>query len=109
MLIDFPGMEDAILPNFKGGEKALAAKMFFDGTNRIMCARLTPGTSIGLHTHDTSSEIIYILSGVGSVLCDGAEETVRPGQCHYCPKGGAHTLKNNGDGDLVFFAVVPQQ
>ena len=76
MLIDFPVTEETILPNFKGGEKEYAAKMFFDGKNRIMCGRLIPGASIGTHTHETSSEIIYILSGTASVVCDGKPETL---------------------------------
>ena len=40
---------------------------------------------------------------------DDGEEPLKPGDCHYCPKGHAHSLINNSDGDLEFFAVVPQQ
>ena len=109
MLLDFPVTEETILPNFKGGEKEYAAKMFFDGKNRIMCGRLIPGASIGTHTHETSSEIIFILSGTASVVCDGKPETLTAGQCHYCPKGSTHTMKNNGPDELTFFAVVPEQ
>ena len=63
----------------------------------------------GLHTHETTCEVIYIISGTGKVLCDGAYEPLAPGACHYCPKGHAHSLINDSDGDLVFFAVVPEQ
>ena len=65
--------------------------------------------SIGLHTHDTSSEIIYILKGRGKVLYDGGYEEVEEGLCHYCPKGHEHSLINDSDEDLIFFAVVPEQ
>ncbi len=27
----------------------------------------------------------------------------------YCPKGHPHSLVNDSDADLVFFAVVPEQ
>lgn len=47
-------------PNFKGGEKILFAKMFHDEKNRIIYGKLEPGASIGVHTHETNSEIIYI-------------------------------------------------
>ena len=47
-------------PNFKGGEKSLYAKMFHDEKNRIIYGKLIPGASIGVHTHETNSEIIYI-------------------------------------------------
>jgi len=36
MIIDLKGMETTVLPNFKGGEKEYKAKMYFDGTTRIM-------------------------------------------------------------------------
>ena len=109
MKLDFLTIEESVLPNFRGGEKEFNAKMFFDGINRIMKGRLVSGASIGTHQHDTSCEVIYILSGTASVICDGEEETLTAGQCHYCPKGSTHTMKNNGTEDLLFFAVVPQQ
>lgn len=43
------------------------------------------------------------------MLYDGAYEDVEAGVCHYCPKGHSHSLINNSDADLVFFAVVPNQ
>ena len=108
-MIDFQNMPAAVLPRFKGGEGQMVAKMVSDDQNRILYATLAPGHSIGLHTHDTSSEIMYFLSGRGTVITDGETETVAPGLCHYCKKGSAHTLVNDGEEDLVFFAVVPQQ
>ena len=108
-MIDFKNMPDTVLPKFKGGEGQLVAKMVSDDLNRILYATLAPGHSIGLHTHDTSSEIMYFLAGKGTVITDGVPETVEAGLCHYCKKGSAHTLINDGDEDLVFFAVVPAQ
>ena len=114
MIIRFSQMEETILPNFKGGEKEFAANMFFDGTNRIFKGRLVPGASIGLHTHDDSCEVIFILEGRGTILETAPEgETiteVSAGDCLYCPKGGTHSLRNTfEDADLVFYAVVPKQ
>lgn len=109
MKIDFKKMGATVLPKFKGGEKEMVAKMFVDERNRIMQSKLGPGASIGMHCHDTSSEIIYILSGQGKAICEGKEEMLTAGDCHYCMKGETHTLMNNGTEDLVFFAVVPQQ
>ena len=109
MILDFDRLEPTVLPRFQGGEKQLDARMFVDENNKILRGRLEPGASIGLHTHETSSEMIYILRGTGRVLYDGAEQAVRAGVCHYCPRGHAHSLINDGDQDLEFFAVVPQQ
>ena len=116
MIIDFSKMDVTVLPNFKGGEKEFAANMFFDGTNRIFKGVLVPGATIGMHTHDDSCEVIFILEGSGTILeiePGSSEEKVAPvsaGDCLYCPKGHTHSLRNtSSDCDLVFYAVVPQQ
>lgn len=109
MKLEFSGIAETVLPHFNHGEKELRAKMFRDEKVKILLGRLEPGASIGLHTHETSSEILYICGGRGTVLCDGAEESLQAGDGHYCPKGHAHSLVNTGDQELVFFAVVPEQ
>lgn len=109
MKLDYANTEAKVLPNFKGGEGALIAKMFFDGTNRILHGTLEPGSTIGYHKHETNSEIIYILSGTGRCLIDDGEEILPAGSVHYCEKGRSHSLRNDGTENLVFFAVVPEQ
>nr|WP_325183153.1 cupin domain-containing protein [uncultured Oscillibacter sp.] len=112
MLIEFDKMEPQIIPHMRGGEKEVQARMYTDPQNKIMRGRLIPGASIGMHTHETSSEIIYVLSGKGKILYDGGCEPLEPGSCHYCPKGRAHSLMNDspeGGEDLRFFAVVAEQ
>ena len=116
MIIRFDEMELSVLPAFKGGEKEFAANMFFDGTNRIFKGRLVPGASIGIHTHDDSCEVIFILEGKGTILEkepgkeEGTTQTVTSGDCLYCPKYYTHSLMNIAEeGDLVFYAVVPKQ
>ena len=108
MLIKFDQMQENIIPQFRGGEGNTVNRMYADGHNKIMWGFLAPGCTIGLHTHDTSSEIICILSGTGKVLCDGAYEPLSAGSVHYCPKGHEHSLINDSDSDLTFFAVVPE-
>lgn len=109
MLIDFSTMEEKVIPGFLGGEGTFHTRMRVDELGKIMRGCLEPGSSIGLHTHDTSSEIIYILAGTGKVLYDGAYESLGAGSCHYCPKGHTHSLINDSNGNLEFFAVVPVQ
>ena len=82
MKLEFDRMEETILPQFNGGEKEFAARMLIDEHNRILRGRLVPGASIGLHTHETSSEMVYVLSGTGTMLCDGRAEELAPGDCH---------------------------
>lgn len=109
MIVRFEEMQETQLTAFYGGEGALCAKMYVDEKNKILRGRLAPGSSIGLHRHEPSSEIIFILSGEGRAVCDGKEEFLSAGDCHYCPKGSVHTLINVGKDDLTFYAVVPQQ
>ncbi len=78
MLLDFDRIEETVIPHFRGGEKETITRMFSDPLVKIMRGRLAPGASIGLHTHETNSEIIYILEGNGRVLYDGEDETVSP-------------------------------
>lgn len=109
MIIDFSQIEEKAMPEFKGGKKELIARMHTDENGKIMYGKLKKGASIGLHTHDTSSEIIYILSGKADFIYDDGTESVLAGGCHYCPKGHTHSMMNNCDEELIFFAVVPEQ
>ena len=115
MIIKFDKIDLSILPAFKGGEKEFQANMFFDGTNRILRGRLTPGSSIGFHTHEDSCEVIFITKGQGITIeqAPGEEPVSREvsqGDCLYCPKGHTHSLINTAEeGNLTFLAVVPKQ
>ena len=59
MKIELDNIEYEIKDNFNGGNKYFKVKTFNDELNKIMLI-----TSIGLHTHTDSSEIIYIISGM---------------------------------------------
>ena len=107
MLLNFGQIPETVIPNMRGGEGQVAAHMFTDSCNKIMKGLLAPGCTIGLHTHDTSSEIICILSGTGKVLCDGEYEPLSAGSVHYCPKGHEHSLINDGTEDLEILAMIP--
>ncbi len=109
MIIDFETIPEETIKNFRGGQSETVARLFSDDNGKIMYGKLKPGASIGLHTHETSSEIIYILQGKGKALYDDGSEEVTAGMCHYCPKGHSHSLINDSDKNLVFFAVVPEQ
>ena len=109
MLIEFDQIPVTVVPRMRGGEKEVSARMYQDENGKIMRGKLIPGATIGMHTHEDSSEIIYILSGAGKILYDDGEEPLETGSCHYCPKGHAHSLMNTGTADLEFFAVIPNQ
>lgn len=101
-------MEETAIPGFKGGEGMTHARTSVDGCNRIIQGRLEPGCSIGLHTREGSSEIVYILSGISKALHDDGEKRPAPGDCRYCPEGHVHSLINSGAQVPEFSAMVPQ-
>ena len=109
MIIKFDEIEEKELKAFQGGMYALNAKIHTDGQNKILRGRLIPGASVGAHRHETSSEIIFLLQGQAKSICDGVEELLFAGDCHYCPKGSEHCLINVGKEEVLFYAVVPQQ
>ena len=109
MLIDFSKLEEQIIPHMRGGEKEFAVKSYTDGKCKTMYGRLIPGASIGLHTHETNCEVIYVMEGSGKVLDKGEYISISAGQAQYCPKGDDHALVNDGDVDLVYFAAIIEQ
>ena len=91
MLIDFHKIKEITIENMNNGEGLLAAKMYKDEQGKIIPCTLHKGTSIGLHKHETSDDINYIISGNGKAICDGQEEILSAGTCHICKKA-QHTL-----------------
>ena len=108
MIIDYSKEEYQEMPNFKGGLNSIFGKMCFDGSVRILRAFIPVGSSIGYHQHEENAEIMYILSGSGTLTEDGVSHRVSSGQSTYCAKGHFHGLVNDGEEDLHFFAVVPE-
>ena len=172
MIIDFKNMQEKPVEGFRGGIGITNLKKFENELGKIILGRLEPGATIGLHTHETNSEAIYIVSGTADFIYDpGASsgtssaadqnhvgtasaadqnhvgtssaadqnhvgtssaaecaaktasspntdlnptamqisETVSAGGCHYCPKGHSHSMINNSEEDVIFFAVIPEQ
>ena len=69
-------------------------------------ATLAPGSEVGYHIHRNDSEAYYILSGVGEYTEDGKTYRVGAGDVTYTPMGGGHGIKNVGQGNLEFIALI---
>ncbi len=67
-----------------------------------MCViRVSPGETVKpAHSHPNGEEVIYILSGRGRVMIDGAVNEVRAGTVVLFPQGAVHMLQNSGDGEM---------
>lgn len=97
MLISFNEMTERTAPGMNGGAGKMSAKMFMDEQGKIIPCRIHVGGSIGLHRHETSDDINYIISGTGCAVCDGIEEVLTAGNCHICKKGSEHSIVNTGN------------
>ena len=109
MFINFNEMPERTAPGMNGGTGEMSAKMFLDKQGKIIPCRIHFGGSIGLHRHETSDDINYIISGTGRAVCDGKEEVLPAGTCHICKKGSEHSIINTGKEDLVMLTVVVER
>lgn len=109
MKIDFEGLSEKRVEGFNGGKGAINLKTIEKNDVKFLSGRLEPGSSVGMHKHMDTSEIILVLSGSGKAICDGETEMLAAGSCHFCPRGCSHTLINTGNDELVFVAAVPRQ
>ncbi len=108
MIIDFNEINEVKVSKMNDGDGEVMVKMQVNEIGRFVESIIPPGCSIGPHIQKSNHDINYIVSGEGIALCDGVKEDLKPGVCHVCPKGSSHTIINTGDGDLVFFTIVPQ-
>ena len=67
---------------------------------------IEPGCSLGFHEHHNESETYYILSGQGDYDDNGTVRPVKAGDVTFTPDNHGHGLKNTGDTDLVFMALI---
>lgn len=106
MLINFNKIKEITVYRMNNGTGTITAKMYMDGQYKIIHCSIHAGSSIGLHKHETSDDINYVLSGKGKAVCDGQEEILSPGTCHICQKGSEHSIKNTSDENLILLTMV---
>lgn len=109
MLVDFSEIKEITVPGMNHGTGMMTAKMYMDEQGKIIPCMIHAGSSIGLHKHETSDDINYVLSGEGKAICDGKEEILREGTCHICKKGSEHSIINTGEDDLILITVVVER
>ncbi len=65
-----------------------------------------PYCEFGHHEHYDEEETYYILSGSGMYEDDGEAIPAEPGDVFVCKDGHGHGIKNTGEEDLVFIALI---
>ena len=77
MLIDFNDIKEVTIPGMNNGTGTMTAKVFMDEHSKVISCSVHPGSSIGLHMHETGDDINYVISGTGKAICDGKEEILK--------------------------------
>lgn len=102
-----------IYNEFLGGKGTLTNTHFLDkedacGKGRLFArSMLTPGSSIGPHTHKGDFETYYLLSGKALVTDnDGVEHILEAGDVMYTKNGETHSIKNCGNVNLEYIAII---
>ena len=67
---------------------------------------LSPGNSIGDHTHQGDNEIYYILAGTGTYNDNGTTTVIKAGDVTVCNDGESHGLVNTGSEPLQAIALI---
>ncbi len=109
MLIEFSKMKEMTISDMNHGSGLVIAKMYKDDNGKAILSRIRPGSSIGMHKHETSDDINYVISGTGIAICDGVKEVLTPETCHICKKGSEHSIENTGKEDLVLLTIVVER
>lgn len=101
-----------IRENMRGGDGSVTIAHFFTQeeitAKSRLCAKMTlpPNASIGLHEHVNEDEVYIIIGGSG-ILTEGSTETgVTAGDAILTGNGASHSIRNNGNEDLVIIAVI---
>lgn len=80
------------------------------GSSR-MCAGVAvfpAGKHAPPHTHDNAEEVLYVLSGRGTVYVDGEPHAITAGSFILVQQGQQHSLEADAQGDLkVFYVFSP--
>lgn len=77
------------------GKCSLCSKFFID-----------PGDSLGEHTHDADAELYYVLEGELTVVENGREFVLRPGDAAFATGGVSHYVENRSAKKAVMLAVI---
>lgn len=74
-------------------------RLFADNT-------LAPGASLGTHEHNGDFEAYYFLEGEGLYSGPEGDVIVKAGDVTVVDDHGSHSIRNTGDTDLRFIALI---
>lgn len=98
--------------NIRGGQGRLENRHILEPEQMFGSASLLtefyfdPGDSIGPHVHDTDAEVYYMLEGQLTLIEDGKELVLRPGDASYAHSGTSHSIENRSGAPARMLALI---
>jgi mannose-6-phosphate isomerase len=75
------------------------------GDHKVKRIEVDPGRRLSYQRHARRSEHWFVVAGVATVVLDGVERTLKPGQSVDVPVGTAHRCENRTAEPVVFIEV----
>ncbi len=73
--------------------------------SQLVIMSLLPGENIGMETHPTSDQILYIITSEGTAIVDGEIKPIAQHSIIFIPAGSEHDIINNGKGKMKLFTI----
>jgi mannose-6-phosphate isomerase-like protein (cupin superfamily) len=89
------------------GKKLLLGNGELGPITNLAQAVFPPGEVAGEHAHTDMGEVFMINSGTGTIIIDGTEYPIAPGDCVVVEANERHEIRNTGSEELVvtYFGV----
>lgn len=101
-----------VIENFKDGTGTTTIRKYLNpdemgGAGRMFAQFvISVGGSIGVHEHVGEQEVYHITEGRGEYTDDGEVYEVHAGDTLICKDGSSHGIKNIGQGELKYTALI---
>ena len=87
-------------------EKLLEGERLSGKVTLFAKVTILPGDELPYHEHHGETETYYILSGEGIYEDNGTKIPAKPGDVFFCKDGDGHGIRNDGEEDVVFAALI---
>lgn len=73
--------------------------------SQVVIMSLLPGEDIGMEVHQTSDQILYIVSGEGEAIINGEKKLIAKHSIIYVPAGANHDIINESKEPMKLFTI----
>lgn len=87
-------------------EPLMSAEERGENCEMFMKVTIPVGCELGYHVHRGNTEVYYMLAGTGLYTDNDKEYEITVGDAVFCKEGDGHGLKNTGDVDIEFMALI---